>query len=297
MIHFSLLPTINENLKIYLEDTRLHYRNLKELKSSLNERKGFLLNDTTEKLLHYSCPIECLTINKIDSRNRFEKNILTFFITESRNKLKNDLKNLISFHYKIKKSSKIQIIGPAGIGKSYGIADFVVTERIMNADSNNHLIFYHHFNEETNLDSHLFFGKEIVCQVYPLIEKDFNNFVNSRGLINIEENSLLHLILKIFDEKDTNNIKNIYYLIFQKIKSDFPEKEITVVFDQVNEVEKIPKEIDTFLEPEDYLSSKNLFKAILKMSDKINFNFVICASNNNKFNLKNLLENKSHFEV
>lgn len=48
----------------------------------------------------------------------------------------------------------------------------------------------------------------------------------------------------------------------KKNKNDYLEKQITVIFDQINEDGKIPRKLGMYEKPEDYLQGQKLFDAI-----------------------------------
>jgi len=314
----------------YLE----HKREMLKLKSYLIEKKNSDFVSENTVLDQYKCSIKCLTVNKIQSRNRLEENELSFFITDSRNKFKKDLHDfIIQIRDNIRNESlNIQISGNAGMGKSYTLADYTVIEKLKNFENKENIVLYYHFNQLTNNKCVDGFLLEIFVSLYPLIENDLEEFISSKKEMEIEAGSLLHLLLKIFDIPKYEQIRKIELIneIFLKIKSIYPEKNIIVILDQINESSKNKKK-EKHLEYKEYekqleeklkklYSDDEAFKHKVSMEingleDKMlklmrddptilserffelfkkikqNIILIVCASNNNEFTRSNILEN------
>ncbi len=314
----------------YLE----HKREMLKLKSYLIEKKNSYFVSENTVLDQYKCSIKCLTVNKIQSRNRLEENELSFFITDSRNKFKKDLHDfIIQIRDNIRNESlNIQISGNAGMGKSYTLADYTVIEKLKNFENKENIVLYYHFNQLTNNKCVDGFLLEIFVSLYPLIENDLEEFISSKKEMEIEAGSLLHLLLKIFDIPKYEQIRKIELIneIFLKIKSIYPEKNIIVILDQINESSKNKKK-EKHLEYKEYekqleeklkklYSDDEAFKHKVSMEingleDKMlklmrddptilserffelfkkikqNIILIVCASNNNEFTRSNILEN------
>ncbi len=264
------------------------------MKLSLQEKKSSFMDERMNKLQQFSCPVVCLTPNPLKTKNRLEGNDLTFFLTESSNYFKRQILNTFSTFESKRLSGKIQITGPAGVGKSHALGDFVVCEKMINIDSKKSFIIYLHFNEQTNSVCMPFLRNEILAAVYPLIEKELNLLIESNFSLKVKENTLLNLIMKTFiTPNQSEGYLDLIEDIIVKIKNDYPEKTIILVFDQINEIEKNPHQNSY----KNITMSKRLFDKILQLQDKVRFNLVICASNNNSFNRCERMTGNSDFFV
>ena len=253
------------------------------MKKHFEENKSnYLNNPESEKLPTFSCDSCCLTINQLIS-DRFDlsTDTLNFFITESRNELKSELQRLITKAKNSDRKMEIQISGSIGTGKTYGLAEFVVLERMLNLETKDKFIIYHNFNQMSNRECTLYIKEEIFCALYPFIKDELQKLLNqnlNNLSIKLQENSLLHLVLELINE--TLIDKQIFLIerIFKIIAETYPDSQILIILDQINEVEK----------GEDSFESKQLFKFLRKYNQK-NISKIFCASNNNDFNRNNII--------
>ena len=241
------------------------------------------MEDFSNKLPTYLCEKRCLTINLLQS-DRFDEsaNNLNFYITESRNELRSSLKALMTEVRKTGLPLRLQVNGSVGIGKTFGLAEFVVLERMLNLESKDKFIIYHNFNEKSNDNCLIQIRGEIFCAIYPFIKKDLEKAFESRlnGIpIDLEENSLLHLILELYFYNYRFEFQiDLIKKIFEKLKEVHPDFQIVLVLDQINEIGKgtVGHYSQAFI---DFIIDH----------EQTNLVTVFCASNNNEFNRQNIL--------
>ena len=190
-------------------------KDLLELKKFFENKKPEFVDPTSNnQTLTYSCSYFCLTINPLKSeRFDFSKPFIDFFITESRNELKFKLRRMISKAKEEGENLKIQVNGSIGTGKTFGLADFVVLERMLNLQSKDKIIIYYNFHNKSNKRSPFYLKREILSAIYPFIKDELNKALNSKKeitSIELEKDSLLHLVFVMLKEK--NDIKEIYLI-------------------------------------------------------------------------------------
>lgn len=282
MIKFELSETNEKNLhkKINFAETQIEA--LKKLKNDLINNKSYLLEESkNNNLLTYKCAKCCLTVNKLYSE-RFEEGNLNFFITESRNKLKADLKSLMIPSNDTLEKVEIQLNAVAGVGKTYGLADFVISSRMVNVESFEKFIVYHNFHQYGNRFSMEDIITELFCSIYPLIKKELMEKINSwkeNRKIEVENNSLMHLVFECC-RKRTSTERQIELIkrIINKLSETYPNKQIIFVLDQINEISK----------GEGRFWSEAFLNFINKFDESLLY-VIYCASNNNEFNRNNIL--------
>ena len=241
------------------------------------KKEEFLKNETN--FYKYTCPVKCLTTNDILSNDRFEEDELSIIISRSRNELKFKMSRLFK-EFDGKTKMCIQLNGLAGTGKSYGLADLVITEKIKNFEKKNKIIVYYHFNEKSNYYCLGAFIKELFCSSFHILEKEFEKTkseFNSPDKKMPEENSLIDLFRQALYKKTSKQVKiDSIEKIFSKLKKDY-NQEIIVVFDQLNEISKgVHRNC-----------SELLFNALDGFREQ--FIFVLCSSNNNEKSRNNII--------
>jgi len=279
-LELSEIDEINLHKKINLVETQINA--LKQLKNDLLDKKNYMLEESkNQNLQTYRCSKSCLTINKLYSE-RFEKEELSFFITESRNKLKADLKSLMIPSNKNLQKVEIQVNSVAGVGKTYGLADFVISSRMVNIDSLDKIIVYHNFNQNGNRFCMEDIIKELFCSIYQLIKKELMEKINSSReirKIEVENNSLLHLVLECLKKRFSSERQiELIKKIINKLNETYPDKQIIFVLDQINEISKgIGRNLS------------EAFVDFISQFDESVIHVIYCASNNNEFTRSNIL--------
>ncbi len=86
------------------------------------------------------------------------------------------MKHFLLIQKKFKKLVQLQVNGVAGVGKTYGISDFVVIEKMLNLETKDKFLIYHNFNEDSNHHSIKYVRNEIFCAIYPFIKKDLKSY-------------------------------------------------------------------------------------------------------------------------
>jgi len=285
MTKFDLSETDEAVLyyNINLAETQINA--LKLLKKDLLDKKNYLFEESkNNNLLTYKCSKSCLTVNDLHSEG-FENGELSFFITESRNKLKVDLKSLMIPSIKWSKKVTIQVNAVAGVGKTYGLADFVISSRMVNIDSLDKFIVYQNFHKNGNRFCMEDIITELFCSIYPLIKKELMDYINSWKQIRkieVETNSLMHLVFESIENLySTDRQIELIKRIIKKLNETYPNNQIIFVLDQINEISKGEGRIWS-----------EAFIDFFNQNEESVLYVVYCASNNNEFTRSNILRTK-----
>jgi hypothetical protein len=228
-----------------------------------------------------------------EEKNHKLKKYITIYDTEQRRKIIKEIED------KIKNNRILQVCGVSGMGKSYTLIDFVIKQRIKflqqlksNSEGTKFVPMYFYLNQTEENYFFDYFKEELFYSIFPLIKDEYNQIKSDENLP-IEENSLLFLILKLFNTNVINFMDSIQN-IFEKILAIINEKyevKLVVVIDQINEI-KLNKR---------YNKMELIYNLLLKNSLN-NLSLIQCASNNNYFSRDNykdflLSKTKSHFDL